>query len=394
MRRRHVRIALLALVLPVLLGPAGSAAARPGRAQSPQAPPTRFGYSYGPGADAPLDQQQANLAAIRSVLGANGFLRSPVHWNALARSEPIWSKYDEYLDRVRAHGLRWIPVIFESTGDHSFVTPQATPFGLAGWSAAVRDMVARYGPGGSYAAAHPGFPGITTFEVWNEPNTSTGNADPACPSCTMRPAVADAIMQTASAAIRSQAAAMHFRPEVIGFGIGSVDLAYLPRLVAADPHVMSAMDALSIHLYMRQAPATCPTGAGRLAVYCVRSLGPLRQWLDSVSPAGHAPAIAITEGGYAGSNAACRPPNVVSEADQAAWGAQAVAWIQAHPWLRVSLYSPFQPLDAGPAAPDCSTRWNPAFFKQSLGAVRADGTLKPWGLDYRAIAGRHVPPIR
>jgi hypothetical protein len=394
MRRRHVRLALLALVLPALLGPAGSAAARPTSTQTPQVTPIRFGYSYGPGADAPLDQQAANLSAIRSVLGANGFVRSPVHWNALVRSEPIWAKYDAYLDRVRAQGLRWIPVIFESTGNHSFVMPQATPFGLAGWSAAVREMVARYGPGGTYAASHPGFPGITTFEVWNEPNTNTGNADPACPSCTMSPALADAILQTASDAIRSQAAAMRFRPEAIGFGIGSVDLAYLHRLVAADPHILSAMDALSIHLYMRQAPSTCPTSGSHVAAYCVRSLGVLRRWLDSASPAGHSPAIAITEGGYAGSNAACRPPNVVSEADQAAWGTQAIAWMQAHPALRVSLYSPFQPLDAGPAAADCSTRWNPAFFKQSLGAVRGNGTLKPWGLDYRAIAGRHVPPIR
>jgi hypothetical protein len=254
-------------------------------------------------------------------------------------------------------------------------------------------MVARYGPGGSYAAAHPGFPGITTFEVWNEPNTNTGNANPACPSCTMTPAVADAIMQTASRAIRSQAAAMRFRPAVIGFGIGSVDLSYLHRLVAADPHVMSAMDALSIHLYMRQAPSACPTSGSHVAVPCVRSLGPLRRWLDSVSPAGHAPAIAVTEGGYAGSNAACRPPNVVSEAEQAAWGAEAIAWIQAHPALRVTLYSPFQPLDAGSVAPKCSSTWNAAFFKQSLGAVRANGTLKPWGVDYRAIA-RHVPPTR
>jgi hypothetical protein len=315
-------------------------------------------------------------------------VRSPIHWNDVARSSPDWKKYDAYAGRVTAAGLRWLPVIFTSTAQHSFVTPQATRFGLAGWAGAVRGIVARYGPNGSYAATHTGFTGITTYELWNEPNTSTGNANPACPSCSMAPAVADQIVASGAHAIRSQASLMHFRPTVIGFALGAIDLPYLRHLVAADPHILQALDALSIHLYMTQSPTTCSIDDSAAATHCVRSLARLRRYLNSVSPPGRAPAIAITEGGYAGSNSGCRPSNVLSEAVQARYGTQAIQWILRRPKLRVALYAPFEPIDDGVEPATCGARWDAAAFKASLGAVLPNGALKPWGRAYRALVRR------
>jgi hypothetical protein len=107
-----------------------------------------------------------------------------------------------------------------------------------------------------------------------------------------------------------------------------------------------------------------------------------------VSLLGHSPAIAITEGGYAGSNARCRPPYVLSDLDQARFGTQAIQWILHRPKLRVSLYSPFQPIDTGSEPAGCGAHWDAAAFRSSLGAVLPNGALKPWGRAYRALVRR------
>jgi hypothetical protein len=181
---------------------------------------------------------------------------------------------------------------------------------------------------------------------------------------------------------------MRFRPTVIGFALGSIDLPYLHRLVEADPHILQALNVLSIHLYMRQSPATCPTRGDRLAVYCVRSLALLRHYLDTTSPPGRSPAIAITEGGYSGSNSRCRPTDVLTDAAQARYGAQAIQWILHRPKLRVVLYSPFQPIDTLTTPPACGSLPDTVVFQAGLGAVYPDGTFKPWGRAYRALVRR------
>ena len=334
----------------------------------------RFGYSYGPGADASPGAQVSALRAIRSVVGVGGYVRAPIHWDALVRSSPDWAVDDAFAGRVTQEGLRWIPVIYTSDGRRSLITPQESPGGLPAWSGAVRAVVARYGPGGTYSVAHPRFQPITSYELWNEPNTRIGNADPGCPTCKMNPSTADAIIEAGARAIRTQASAMGFRPEVIAFGIGTVDRPYLQRLIAADPNVLSGVDAVSVHLYMRQRPGSCPD-AGLGAARCIRALVGLRRQLDLASRRARAPAIAITEGGYAGSASACRPLNVVSLSAQAKYGAEAIAWIQHRPSLRVTLYSPFQPIDAGSRPQHCGARWDPAFWRASLGAVLPNGRL-------------------
>ena len=374
---------VLAVLAAMAAGCGSTSAPQPGPPPLPM-----FGYSFGPGADASPAVQVAALRAIRSLVGRGGYVRSPIHWNDVARPSPDWKKYDTYASRVTAAGLRWLPVIFTSTAQHSFVAPQATRFGLAGWEAAVRAIVARYGPNGSYAATHPAFIAITTFELWNEPNTSTGNANPACPTCAMAPVTADGIVAAGARAVHVQAARMGFQPTVVGFALGAIDLPYLHRLVAADPHILQSLDALSIHLYMTEPPATCPVGDSAASTHCIRSLARLRHYLNTVSPRGHSPAIAITEGGYAGSNSRCRPSYVLSDATQARYGTQAIQWILHRPKLRVSLYSPFQPIDTGSEPAGCGARWDADAFKSSLGAVLPDGALKPWGLAYRALVRR------
>jgi hypothetical protein len=275
----------------------------------------------------------------------------------------------------------------------SVVTPQAST-GLDAWRAAVTAIVARYGPGGTFAQLHPGFPGLSAYEIWNEPNNPSGSGQPDCQTCEMDPATMDQILATASAAIRQQASQMGFTPDVMGPAVGALDLNYLGDMYASDHSVLGYVDSLSTHLYMNQDPATCSTVKWPAAGHCVRTLATLREWIDSHTPAGSSPpSIAITEGGYSGSSSSCRPPNVMSLADQAQYGVSAIDWIRSHPELDVDLFSPFQVVDNETVTYACGTGYDPDFYVESLGATDHYGALRPWGTAYEALVAeaRNTP---
>ena len=167
---------------------------------------------------------------------------------------------------------------------------------------------------------------------------------------------------------------------MIGPALGSIDLAYLTRMLGADPHLLSYVDTVSVHVYMRLDPNTCPIGEVR----CIRTLLSLRSLIDANGGSGAA--IAITEGGYSGSNDATRPNNVVTEALQASWGKSAIDWMRARPELKVNLYTPYNPLDKGLSySGDDYSYWH-----DHLGAVRAsDLAFKPWGLTYHNLVAQY-----
>jgi len=121
--------------------------------------------------------------------------------------------------------------------------------------------------------------------------------------------------------------------------------------------------------------------------HCVRSLPLLRQWLDAhKAPNQTTPVkIASTEGGYSGSNGTCAPPNVVSEATQANWGTTAINWIVARPSLDFDFFSPFGLINGPNTSYTCSSGYNYQYWQNHLGAVRADGTLKPWFSAYQSL---------
>ena len=242
------------------------------------APLTRFGFSDGKGGDQiiPPSQQNQTLAAMQSVIPSGGYVRSEIHWNPYTMSEPDWTRYDAYLDRVRAHNLTWIPLIVTAIQNQR-VTPQSSAGGLSAWSAAVAQIVAHYGPGGIYALSHPGFPGLMSYVIWEEPDTPSGCAVASPPStCQMNPVTLDQIVTSASQAIRSQAQLMGFQPEVIGGSLGSIDLGYLTKLYNVDPSFLLNLDTVSVHMYQSVSPSTCTTTSWPPAAHCIRSLALLR----------------------------------------------------------------------------------------------------------------------
>src|SRR4029079_886097 len=76
------------------------------------------------------------------------------------------------------------------------------------------------------------------------------------------------------------------RLDILGWGIGTIDLNYLQQLKAADPKILREVDTIAFHVYASVDPLRCPTidSAGSTvertqASHCIRSLMDVREWL-------------------------------------------------------------------------------------------------------------------
>jgi chitodextrinase len=365
--------ALVAVSSDGRLSPLGSATA----AGSNPPPLSQFGYAHGTVSDLDLATMRHYLDAIAKVTGPGGIVRAPLHWDPSQRTAPDWSKYDLFVTEVQSRDLVWLPEIHESHDGH-YVIPGSSPGGWAEWQDAVKASAHRYGPHGLYAQAHPGFDGITRYEIWNEPNTPTGNATVNHDgSVDMAPTSATLIESLGTAALRAQAAADGWTPEVVGPALGAIDIDYLTKMHAADPRFPGELDTLSVHVYMSHEPATCSLTDLR----CIRRLATLRTWLNANG--GSNVHIGITEGGYSGSNDSSRPSNVMTEAVQASWGKEAIDWMRANAGLDIEFYTPYNPVDK---ALGYTGNNDYDYWYDNLGAVRwSDNTLKPWGSMYHSL---------
>ena len=361
-----------------------------------------FGFSDGFGADLSEERQNALLDRIHAVTGDGGIVSAPLRWDGTKLALPNWYRYDLFLDRVRAHHLVWLPEINISNGTGAYLLPDQAVGGMPGWTEAVRAIGQRYGPGGDYAqssAERAGFDGIVRYQLWNEPNSKTGNAtSDRDGSVDLDPAVATEIMRAGGSGLRSAAAAGGWRGrlDILGWGIGTIDLNYLQQLKAADPKILREVDTIAFHVYASVDPLHCPTidSAGSTvertqASHCIRSLMDVREWLDDNG--GAQVGLAITEGGFSGSDDDCVPPNVVDEKKQALFNHRTVDWLRTHPELKFGVYLPYHVLDSGsvpfPGSSGSScddSSYDQAYWQDNLGMVRPDMSLKPVGASFRA----------
>jgi polysaccharide biosynthesis protein PslG len=113
----------------------------------------------------------------RMALGGTRIIRVPFVWK---RMQPFpdgafdFAAYDELVERSAAAGIEVLPVVVE-TPDWIRHFQAAWPTSSGGqqlYSAFLRRLVRRYGPGGSFWAAHPELPAIPVraWQIWNEPN--------------------------------------------------------------------------------------------------------------------------------------------------------------------------------------------------------------------------------
>jgi plastocyanin len=109
-----------------------------------------------------------------------GLIRQTFHWEQIEPSRGVFdfSAYDPYVTQIAAHRMQLLPILFgepawassrPATGAKPGTYPPRDPADFAAFAAAV---ARRYGPGGSFWAAHPTLPymPVTTWQVWNEPN--------------------------------------------------------------------------------------------------------------------------------------------------------------------------------------------------------------------------------
>ena len=189
----------------------------------------------------------AQLAALRNS-GAT-VARSDALWEATEPIAPVqgahrydWTFDDAIAGQLAAHGLSWLPIIDYSAPwaqsvpgqDHS---PPASIGDYADYAAA---LASRYGPNGSFWAAHPGLQQqpVKTYEIWNEPD------NPVFWSPAPDPTAYANLYITARRAID----AVQPNATVIVGGL-THPAAFTTALLAASPQLRGHIDGVGIHPY-------------------------------------------------------------------------------------------------------------------------------------------------
>jgi hypothetical protein len=134
------------------------------------------------------DAFAARGAARREILDGQRrtgvqLLRQTFDWSAI---EPRpgryrWSVYDDYVAAVATAGLDLLPIVFRAPASQTAkpargvrltATTTCQPRSAAAYARFAAALAKRYGPDGTFWAAHPDVPAhpIRAWQVWNEPN--------------------------------------------------------------------------------------------------------------------------------------------------------------------------------------------------------------------------------
>jgi hypothetical protein len=291
------------------------------------------------------------------------------------------------------------------------------------WKDGITAVLNRYAPGGDgpdcankSPSTCPKWAPITTWEVWNEPNSmgnaanapTTGTAGTHCGSTAgLSKEDVARLIHDGWVAIQAHASdpSHQWQPLVVGIALGSMDLDKLDDYEGAfktlypGDNMYNYMDAISVHIYVKDDPTTTGgTGHNQDGVRTIDTLGAVRSHLDTQSP-NRKIHIFITEGGYAGTDdpksntcnggdddriiwaspthLSCpgTPNPSGTSVDQGTWGLGFITELENHPEWLVDHFSPYSILDRGDHS------WDPS----ALGAVKENGlVLKQWGSVYGA----------
>jgi hypothetical protein len=195
---------------------------------------------------AQIDGQLTALAGTGATIA-----RGDALWEAAEPEPPAgathhydWSFADRIAGALASHGLRWLPIIDYSAPwaqsirgqDHS---PPSSPAAYAAYASA---FAARYGPGGSFWAAHPELRAepVDAYEIWNEPD------NPAFWSPAPDAAAYAGLYTRAREAID----AVQPGARVLVGGL-THPRTFLPGMLAADPSLRGRIDGVAVHPYGR-----------------------------------------------------------------------------------------------------------------------------------------------
>ena len=164
--------ALLAILLLLALG-----AAPAGAAKRPHVPPGWLGMI----ADGPLSDGAVNMQnEFRRMAGSRvGTVRFAIYWNAAQPDGPAATSFadsDRYVAAAARNRLAILPVVLRAPA-WARLHPELTNSppsadGVEAYAAFLTQLIARYGPAGSFWAEHPQLPRrpIRQWQVWNEPD--------------------------------------------------------------------------------------------------------------------------------------------------------------------------------------------------------------------------------
>jgi Beta-galactosidase len=145
---------------------------------------TRQSVDRSPGLAIGLNASVAGWSTMSSrlnqVLAASGtnWLREQFHWSQMEPQPGTFdfSRYDQYMLLTAQRGVHVLPLLFD-TPSWAGPASSAIPADPSAYAAFVAAVVGRYGPNGTFWAAHPSLSGyaVQTFELWNEPYYDNGD---------------------------------------------------------------------------------------------------------------------------------------------------------------------------------------------------------------------------
>lgn len=235
--------------------PAPAPPAQPTPAPAPAPAPVgeQFGANVGGLFERPAPLPETVIAADLAALRATGatIAREDALWDASEPAPPVngvhrydWSFDDAIAGALAAQGLRWLATLDYAPGWADASAPQGAvhppPRDDADYAAYCAAFVARYGPGGTFWAAHPKLPAapVDTVEIWNEPDNPTFWY----PAPSVREYAA--LYAAARAAIAAAAPTVH----VILAGLNHPQ-STLPALLPALRALHAPVDGVAIHPY-------------------------------------------------------------------------------------------------------------------------------------------------
>ena len=165
--RRLPLLALIAIAAVMALASAPAADAR--------APKDFVGLTSDDVFGGSASYRDANLTTMTSA--RVGTLRQVFDWSTIETSPGVYNlaKYDAYVARAAAHGVKILPVLFNPPsfragghGGHG-TWPPASNAAMADFA---RVIVRRYGRNGTLWSSNPGLRKVafTAYQVWNEPS--------------------------------------------------------------------------------------------------------------------------------------------------------------------------------------------------------------------------------
>lgn len=201
-RRSPVLLVLAALAFAVLVSSAQAAV------------PRSF---WGVGSQTPLTDADLDRMGEGNV----GTVRIPIFWTEVdpsaAAGDTNWASIDPVVAGAARNGVEVLPFIFGTPAwvaqdlegrkcqpAKCAITPPAKKAGLAAWETFVGEVVARYGPNGTFWVENPSLPKVPfgAYQIWNEQNSTSFFAPKASPKgyAKLLGAAADAIRPADAAA--------------------------------------------------------------------------------------------------------------------------------------------------------------------------------------------------